>query len=107
LSGQVPVIRGGVIRDRAEVIHEWNNLRFVENRVGDARGWLLEVMNCVEQIGHTEFDLSEVYAYDDQLAATFPNNNNVRPKIRQQLQVLRDAGYLQFLGGGRYRRVAL
>jgi hypothetical protein len=27
----------------------------------------------------------------------------VRPKIRQQLQVLRDMGFLEFLGGGRYR----
>ena len=28
----------------------------------------------------------------------------IRDKIRQQLQVLRDLGFLEFLGGGRYRR---
>ena len=28
---------------------------------------------------------------------------NVRPKIRQQLQALRDHGWLEVLGGGRYR----
>ena len=28
---------------------------------------------------------------------------HVRPKIRQQLQVLRDLGLLTFLGDGRYR----
>jgi hypothetical protein len=30
---------------------------------------------------------------------------DVRDKIRQQLQVLRDMGFLEFLGGGRYRAV--
>jgi hypothetical protein len=29
----------------------------------------------------------------------------VRDKIRQQLQVLRDLGFVEFLGGGRYRSV--
>ncbi len=28
----------------------------------------------------------------------------IRPKIRQQLQILRDLGFVKFLGGGRYRR---
>ncbi|MFN9928569.1 MAG: hypothetical protein ACK53I_16700 [Phenylobacterium sp.] len=37
------------------------------------------------------------------LQAAYPGNNNVRPKIRQQLQVLRDAGWLIFLGKGAYR----
>jgi type II restriction enzyme len=30
-------------------------------------------------------------------------NRHVRQKIRQQLQVLRDRGYLEFKGKGRYR----
>jgi chromosome condensin MukBEF MukE localization factor len=29
----------------------------------------------------------------------------VRDKIRQQLQVLRDLGFVEFLGSGRYRCV--
>ena len=32
-----------------------------------------------------------------------PGNRHVRDKIRQQLQVLRDLGFMEFLGGGRYR----
>jgi type II restriction enzyme len=103
-SGKISVIRQGLIRDRTEVLREWNNLRFVERRLGEARGWLLEVMQCVDRIGTTEFTLADVYSFEDELAALFPLNNNVRPKIRQQLQVLRDAEYIGFLGGGRYRR---
>ena len=37
------------------------------------------------------------------LARFYPGNRNVRPKIRQQLQVLRDQGFLQFTARGRYR----
>ncbi len=29
-------------------------------------------------------------------------NKNIKPKIRQQLQFLRDKGYLEFLGNGVY-----
>ncbi len=47
--------------------------------------------------------LDDVYAFDDHLAHLYPGNNNVRPKIRQQLQVLRDQGFLEFLGHGHYR----
>jgi hypothetical protein len=32
-----------------------------------------------------------------------PANRNVQAKIRQQLQVLRDLGHLDFLGNGSYR----
>ncbi len=37
------------------------------------------------------------------LAKRPPANRNVQPKIRQQLQVLRDMGFVEFLGAGRYR----
>lgn len=101
-SGQISVIRSGLVRERNEVIEEWNRLRFIEERRGEARGWLLEVMRFVQKIGRQDFTLSDVYEFESELSAIFPRNNNVRPKIRQQLQVLRDGGYLEFLGDGRY-----
>jgi type II restriction enzyme len=50
-----------------------------------------------------EFTLEDVYAFEPRLRAAYPNNNNIRPKIRQQLQVLRDNGYLEFRDRGLYR----
>jgi len=44
----------------------------------------------------------DVYAYAAQLQELHPANRHVRDKIRQQLQVLRDLGFVEFLGGGRY-----
>jgi hypothetical protein len=52
-----------------------------------------------------EFSLSELSKYEDRLAKEYPQNRNIDAKIRQTLQVLRDQGVLQFLGGGRYRRL--
>jgi type II restriction enzyme len=60
-------------------------------------------MKCVESIGKEEFQLDDVYAFERQLNLVYPNNQHVRPKIRQQLQVLRDHGYLDFTGRGSYR----
>jgi type II restriction enzyme len=37
------------------------------------------------------------------LAQLHPANRHVRDKIRQQLQVLRDLGLLEFVGRGKYR----
>jgi type II restriction enzyme len=34
-----------------------------------------------------------------------PDNRHVRDKIRQQLHVFRDLGFVEFLGRGRYRCV--
>jgi type II restriction enzyme len=56
-----------------------------------------------EAVGRAAFTLDDVYAFEDRLSALYPGNNNVRPKIRQQLQALRDLGWLEFMGRGRYR----
>lgn len=77
---------------------------FLRETRPEARGWLLAVMGAVEAVGRDAFTLDEVYAQEARLAALYPGNRNVRPKIRQQLQVLRDRGWLAFDGGGRYRR---
>jgi type II restriction enzyme len=60
------------------------------------------VLNVVRGIGRKEFSLAEVYAHEAALARLHPTNFHVRDKIRQQLQVLRDFGFIKFLNGGRY-----
>jgi type II restriction enzyme len=66
---------------------------------------LLAVMKAVEAVGRPEFTLDDAYAHEAALSALYPDNRNVRPKIRQQLQVLRDRGWLEFTKRrGTYRR---
>ena len=69
----------------------------------DAKGWILEIMNCIDALNKKEFTLAEVYSFEEDLKAIHPENRNIKPKIRQQLQFLRNNGYLQFVGNGVYR----
>jgi type II restriction enzyme len=102
-SGKVFFVRDGQVLSRDEVLSQWQKTIFLREEKADARGWLIEVMKCVEQIGKKEFSLGEVYAFESQLGALYPNNKHVKHKIRQQLQKLRDAGYLEFASRGNYR----
>jgi type II restriction enzyme len=50
-----------------------------------------------------EFTLVDVYNFESMLAKQHPGNRHIKDKIRQQLQFLRDKGYLEFIGRGKYR----
>ena len=85
---------------------EWSQTEFVKSTNIEAKGWLLDVLVCVERIHKPEFTLDDVYAYESILQAKHPLNRNVRAKTRsgQQLQFLRDKGLVRFVGRGRYQR---
>jgi len=102
-SGKIFFVRHGEAVDRARVLSQWQRTIFLRDQPGDAKGWLLDVMKCVELLGRQEFTLDEVYGFERRLQSIYPNNRNVRPKIRQQLQFLRDKGYLDFVRRGTYR----
>jgi type II restriction enzyme len=103
-AGRVIVVKDGVPRPREQVLETWRRTCFLREEGASARGWLIEVLKCVEEIGRAEFEISDVYAFEARLRLLYPGNAHVREKMRQQLQVLRDAGLIEFLGRGRYRR---
>lgn len=59
--------------------------------------WLHDVQDCVNELSSNDFTLDDVYQFESRLATLHPDNHNVRAKIRQQLQVLRDMDILNFL----------
>lgn len=101
-SGRIFLIRDGVVQARESVFVKWQKTLFLRDADNDARGWMMEVMKVVDSLGKIEFSLDDVYAFEGRLKKKYNENNNIRPKIRQQLQRLRDSGYLSFLGRGRY-----
>ncbi len=106
-AGKIFLVRDGRQAPKDLVLEQWRNTLFLKDQVGAARGWLIEVMKCIDAVGSRDFALDDVYAQEDRLHRLYPGNRNVRPKIRQQLQVLRDRNYLDFVSRGRYRlRVA-
>lgn len=67
------------------------------------REWLSDVADCIERLGKEFFSLADIYSFEEELALKHPENRYVKDKIRQQLQILRDWGQLEFLGRGSYR----
>lgn len=68
-------------------------------------GWRLDVFNAVLKIPQNIFDLKTVYEFKNELQRLHPENQNVEPKIRQQLQQLRDLGLVEFVKPGVYRKL--
>jgi type II restriction enzyme len=102
-SGRIHIVQSGIIRPKEMVLAEWQKTLFLRNKSPKTRGWLLDVMKCVESLGKRDFTLDEVYAFERHLGDLYPGNQNVKPKIRQQLQYLRDRGFIDFVSRGNYR----
>lgn len=102
-SGKIFIVRDGQPQPREQVREHWTRTAFLAREPVEARGWLVELMHTVETLGKNEFQIDEVYADEQRLQSLYPANRHVREKIRQQLQVLRDNGYLEFLSRGNYR----
>jgi len=107
MAGRILMVRDGFVLPMIEVRRNWRRTLFLRTPgTIDQRGWLMDVMRIVDAFAERDFLLEEVYAHEQALARIHPMNRNIRAKIRQQLQVLRERGYLHFLGNGRYRLAA-
>jgi type II restriction enzyme len=81
----------------------YDRLRPLAKLKVEKRGWTLDVLREIRLLGKNDFELADIYSRAEELARLHPKNFHVRDKIRQQLQVLRDMGLLEFLGDGSYR----
>jgi len=59
--------------------------------------WLAEILKCIQKLGTKKFNLNQVYQYENELSKIFPNNKHIKAKIRQQLQILRKKGLIEFI----------
>jgi type II restriction enzyme len=103
MHARIPIVTAGTTHTPHDVRTSYNRLRPLEKLQVEKRGWTLDVLQVVQSLGKLEFTLADVYAHANELAKLHPNNRHIRDKIRQQLQVLRDLGLLDFLGSGSYR----
>ena len=60
-----------------------------------------DVLACVRELPR-EFALADAYVFEGKRERFHPDNRHVRPKMRQQLQILRDNGVIEFVGRGIY-----
>jgi type II restriction enzyme len=100
---RIPWVEDSVAASPLEVRTKFRSVSSLANVTPAERGWTLDTLKVVRAIGRQEFTLADVYGHVGELQALHPSNRHVRDKIRQQLQILRDLGFLQFLGHGIYR----
>ncbi|MDO4832220.1 MAG: DpnI domain-containing protein [Clostridia bacterium] len=103
-QGRIDIVSGGVILPSDEVVSRVNKSKNLETRDITSRGWLMDILKCVNRIPTEIFSLQDVYSFEGELSICHPDNNNIKPKIRQQLQLLRGRGFIEFLGNGVYKK---
>ena len=103
-TGRIPVVENNSLIDKTAVLERVKKADRLYTANMEARGWLLDILSCVERMPNADFTLSQMYEFEAELCAKHPENHNVRPKIRQQLQILRDRGVIKFVKPGEYRK---
>lgn len=103
-QGKLRIIRDGKETTITEILRWYDKVKKLHTNNLNLRGWLMDVLNCVNKLSEV-FTLQDVYNFAEQLKLKHSCNNNVEAKIRQQLQFLRDRGFIEFVGRGVYRRV--
>jgi type II restriction enzyme len=101
-EGKIRIVIEGTERKKECVREQYRRIEGIKKIPILARGWSLDVLNAMRQLKKSTFSLEEAYLFEEQLRSMHPRNNNIRAKIRQQLQLLRDLGLLRFLGNGEY-----
>lgn len=76
-----------------------------QNIASNLNGWKKQIFIILDKIEEQVFNLSDVYKFENELLVKYPNNNNIKDKVRQQLQLLRDLSLIEFLGNGEYKKL--
>lgn len=104
-SGKVFLMKNSKAIDRNIVKMSFNKTLFLRQKSSEAKGWILDVLRCVDEINTDEFTLKDVYNFEQNLSMKYPKNKFIKDKIRQQLQILRDMEIIEFISPGKYKKI--
>jgi type II restriction enzyme len=102
-DARIAVVTETQITPANEVRAQFKKVKPLKEVSVNDRGWSLDVLNIVRRLGKQEFTNADVYAYERELEALHPDNRNIKAKIRQKLQILRDAKLLFHVSSGLWR----
>ena len=105
-SGKIFIVRNQIEIEHETVISNYAKTKSLKTSNLESRGWLLDILMCVEKIPTKDFTLDQMYVFENELKAKHPENNFIKDKIRQQLQYLRDKGFIEFVTPGHYRKIS-
>jgi type II restriction enzyme len=102
-EGRIAMISDETVLPPVSVRQRFRDVSPLSELPTEKRGWTPDVLTILRGLNRAEFSLQDVYEHAATLFATHPDNRHVHEKIRQQLQVLRDMGYIKFLKRGEYK----
>ena len=103
--GKIYLVHEGHIEEKEKVVARFAHTLSLKTSDLESRGWLLDVLRCIDHIHDAEFSLQQVYAFAPMLQESHPGNHHIHAKIRQQLQLLRDKGIITFTRPGHYAKL--
>lgn len=101
-QARVDVVKNGIVSPQDVVVASYARLAPLKSINVKQRGWAMAVLNGIQSKSWTIFSTQDAYQLEETMKRTFPNNKNIKPKIRQQLQILRDMGILIHVGRGEW-----
>lgn len=105
--GKIYIVKKGIERSKIEVLQQYQQVLKLQISTIEKRGWLFDIIQCIERVPTVEFCLNDIYAFSNELQLKHPGNNFVKDKIRQQLQYLRDKKVIEFTARGHYKKIQL
>jgi type II restriction enzyme len=103
VEARISIVTEKKIISETEVREKFKRIKPLKEISVTQRGWTLDVLNAIRRLGKTDFTTAAAYVFTRELEKLHPDNRHVKDKIRQQLQVLRDAGLLIHVGRGEWR----
>lgn len=101
-DGEIQIVEEGKAKPMSDVRQQFRRFAPLSTIALKERGWITLTLSVARSLLKKRFSLSDLYARERVFEVVYPQNRNVRAKIRQQLQVLRDLGVIQFEGRGLY-----
>ena len=105
IDARIWLINESAIISEDEVRSQFRRVKPLKDISVDQRGWTLEVLNAVRSLNEMSFSNHDIYELAPHFEKLHPNNRHIRHKIRQQLQVLRDTGFLAHIGRGEWKLI--
>ncbi len=103
-EGKITIIKNERIQEKEAINKTWKKMFFLNSTKPEFRGWTSDILKIIEELPE-RFSLRDIYRYEKYLKGIHPLNNNIKPKIRQQLQILRDNKIINFFSNGNYIKI--
>jgi len=100
------VIKDGIVYNWNNIVNKWKISSNVRQFSVQNRGWVSIILSFIDRLPDT-FTLSQLYNFENELKTLYPKNHNIRAKIRQQLQIIRDLGLIKFVERGKYQKIRI